>query len=435
MDGILFFASEMKFIKKLCGTRNINNEAIQNYLQSCLLNYSEGTFWRDIKELEPGHWMVFDGKEMRKEKYWIFKPHTILRSPEGALEEFSYLFEDSLKLRMRSDVEVGTLLSGGMDSTLIVSSLYKLGLIKNDYTFKSFSAIFKEEIFSERKYIDKTLSQVPLKPYFIYPDPEKVKNYIDDLLYYIEEPCRSLAVYSQLLLYEKMNKETNVKVVLNGQGADELFGGYTNHYFIYFASLLSQFKMKNLVHEINLFKKGRNVKVQTILRSLLGMFPPALWDADYFNTMTFKELKVSALREYLKYDDRTSMAFGIEARTPFLDYRLVEFAFSLDENYKILNYKNKKIERDYASGIAPEEIINRTDKMGFVSPQEIWQRNVMKKELVAEVPNIKRMISYDMISPAIGKRYADYFEEKHDDWSLIWRMFCLSRWNTIQHLI
>lgn len=437
IDGVLCFSSEMKFLQSFIDKKlTLNNKSIREYIDECLLNHSPQTFWSEIKELEPAYILTFQNSKVSVNKYWDYSPAMADYSEREALDKFEAFFEDSLKLRMRSDVEVGTLLSGGLDSSLIVCTLYKLGLIK-EHNFKSFSAVFEDERFSEKKYIDETINKTGLMPYFVYPKAEELEDYLDKLLYHIEEPFRSLSVYSQFLIYRKIRGETNVKVVLNGQGADELFGGYTYHYNYLFGSLLKKIKIRKLLQEIKLFKNNRGIKSSTIIVDTLKNMIKSLCCSNYFNSATFNELKGSALREYLKYDDRNSMAFGIEARVPFLDYRLVEFAFSLDEKYKINNFVNKRIEREYAKGIIPEEIINRKDKMGFISPQEEWQRKEIKDNLFEIYPIISSLSSIRIPKNKLRvlKKYQDYLRGKNNDWGYAWRVYCLYRWMKVNKVI
>lgn len=429
VDGVLYFASEMKFLISFVPHKfSVNHGSVNAYIKRSLVSYSRETFWNEIHELEPAHFLTFRNKKVNISCYWDYEPRVEYYSEDDAIEKFSLIFNDSLKLRMRSDVEVGTLLSGGLDSTTIVCALHNLGLIKNG-SFKSFSAVFEDERFSERRFIDETIKSVNIKPYSIYPKAEDLSKYINKLLYYAEEPFRSLSMYSQFMIYEKIKADTDVKVVLNGQGADELFGGYTNHYYSLFAHLLRRLKVKKMLREMNLFHLNKGVLYRNITKQTLKQFLQSLFQYNYFNNVTFLELKRSALREYLKYDDRTSMAYGIEARTPFLDYRLVEFAFSLDVGFKIDNFVNKRIERQYAKNFVPEAIINRTDKMGFVSPQEVWQKNELREQLVECFNEIRQGYLSDILNVRdLSRRYNLYKEGRFNDWAYIWRIYCFYKW-------
>lgn len=437
-NSLLVFGSEMKFIKSFIGEDkfSVNKMKVKEYIFSSLLNNSKYTFWNEIVELQPAHYIEMDRNGLAEKKYWNFKPKIKERTSEQALAELKDLFYNSLRLRMRSDVEVGTLLSGGLDSNAIVGTLYKLGLLKEN-EFKSFSAVFQEEIYSEKKYIDLTLKRLPLKSYFVTPNPEMVEEDMDALLFHMEEPFRSLAVYSQHLLYKTVKERSNVIVLLNGQGADELFGGYNEHYRLLFIDLIKHFKWKKLFNELSLFIKHRNHSYSYILnyRFFIQLLKSILFSSN-FNKATFQHLSYSALREYLKYDDRNAMAYSLEARVPFLDYRIVEFAYSLSTEHKIDCFTNKKIQRKMSRGVIPDEIIDRVDKQGFVSPQEVWQRNQLKPYFDKVFYDDKLMSKVEEYS---GKNYRtyykDYQERKHNDWAQIWRVYNLSKWFEYNKLV
>jgi asparagine synthase (glutamine-hydrolysing) len=216
--------------------------------------------------------------------------------------------------------------------------------------------------------------------------------------------------------------------VLNGQGGDELFGGYTNHYYLLFGELFRKGRMRALLQEIALFKKYRGVPFMQLLVQNFVHIAYALRTSNYFNRATFSEVRKSALREYLKYDDRLSMAFGIEARAPFLYYRLVEIAFSLDEQYKIKNGINKYLVRRYAKGMVPEAIVQRRDKMGFTSPQEVWQKQELKPYFDRTFSDIEKLENLGISTKQIEEFYQGYTHGKNVDGWFIWRFFCLYHW-------
>lgn len=405
-DGI-YFGSEMKFIKSFLSRQlKVNERAIHAYLTNSKTDYSEETFYEEIKELQPAHYLVLENNHLSVCRYWNCRPGRLKKRPEDVLEEFSTLFCDSLKLRMRSDVEVGTLLSGGLDSTTIVCSLKKMGLISGA-DFKTFSAVFKESQFSEKSYIDETVQQLGVVPHFVYPDPDELESYLKQLFFHIETPFRSLAVYSQFLLYKTINEKTNVKVLLNGQGADELFAGYNGDYYNAVTSYANRFNWIQAVQEFTYYRRYRSrVPLWRDIKSQGMNLMRNFFSSYLLNQKCYEAITFSPLREYLKYDDRTSMAFSVETRVPFLDYRLVEFALNLPEEYKINHFTNKKIVREYAKSIIPKSVLTRNDKMGFVSPQEIWHQ----KEL-------RGFIS----------RY-NFEPQKCCNWIDEWRQACLNFW-------
>lgn len=435
-DGAIFFSSELKFLRAFVpGGFGLDEDASQAYLDKCLLNASTRTMFAGASELAPGHYLVFGGAGSGPpgpviRRFWTFEPDVRRTTLDEAVEEFGAIFADSLKLRMRSDVEVGTLLSGGLDSTLIVCALERLGLMEPG-SFDAFSAVFAEEAFSEKPYIDMTIEKTGVRPHFVYPTSDGALTYLDRVLAHVEEPFRSLSVFAQYLVYESVRANSDVKVVLNGQGSDELFGGYSYHYWWRFGSLAKRLRLGRLLREARALMSARGVDGREVALQTLKNLIKALPHHDYYTAMSFSELSSTALREYLTYDDRNSMAFGVEVRLPFLDYRLVEFAFGLDEDLKIDGLESKLVERRWAEGKIPEPILRRTDKMGFVSPQEQWQRQEpMRTELARGLDAIRRDSRLELIAarPGLIDMYAGYLDGANDRWDAVWRAYCLYRW-------
>ncbi len=435
--GLLAFGSTTRTVRRLSGSGATPNTAsVERYLDACLLNDTVATFWTGVDELEPGTFAIFDGKVLRSERYWRFEPNAMRVDGRDAVAMFAELFEDSLRLRMRSDVPVGTLLSGGLDSSTIVCALHELGLVRPGM-FESFSAVFDDDRFSERAYAEEVVERAKLKPHWVYPDVEAVTEHLDDLFFHIEQPFRSLAVFSQNQLYRAVKDESDIKVLLNGQGADELFGGYTRHYYVMFGHLIARGRIGRAVTEMRRFSVARGVPLARVLRNTLGHVKAAAGRPDYFNETTFREVTGSALREYLAYDDRNSMAASVEARVPFMDYRLVEYAFSLPADEKIHDFSNKRVERVYAESIVPARIVDRSDKMGFVSPQEIWQRNELAAPLRCSRDALSEWIRSGVLSGRddLLSRMDRYLDDPaSSDWAFAWRVYCLDRWTQYERV-
>lgn len=425
-EGI-FFSSEMRFIESLNGKSEIDVDNVKRYVEKCYLNDGVKTFCCDILEVLPGHIIEISDKVLDK-CYWninqLEQAKNKHKDINDYLEEFTFLFEESIKMRMRSDVEVGALLSGGLDSNTIVYGLNKLNILGE--TFSTFSAIFEHK-FSEKPYIDITSGELNVNHYYKNIDLNYFEEDFEKALYHLEEPVRSLSSYMQYLVYKELRDKTNVKVVLNGQGADEIFAGYSYHYYAYFTELINQFKLKKLGKELNLFRKNRDVHAKELLALTAYNFLKARGDQFYLNTVLKSEIEVRPLREYLRYDDRTAMAFGVEARPPFLDHRLVEFAFASPTEIKIESFVNKKIVRDYANGVVNDTILNRKDKVGFLPAQGYWQKDKLRNIFLKEYNNIAKISKmYDEAKWL--ENYKAYFDGKKVDDYYIWRLFCLSKW-------
>jgi len=427
-DGVRF-ASEIKALLALPSRKShpLDRDAMRAYLERCSLFASNGTFWQGVSELPPGTWMTLDSEGCTNSgRYWRLIPEERPIDASLARERFAELFEDSLSLRMRSDVEVGTLLSGGLDSNSIVFGLQKLGFIDGG-RFNSFSVTFDSPRFDESSYIRESLAKLSVQPHWIKPDPKDLIEDLPRLLRHTEVPLRSLSVYSQFKIYEYIKANTRVRVVLNGQGADELFGGYGYHHHWRFIELLQQMRLIQFGSEARMFLADRGGSWYRLLRQLAAVVVRAPRGMNSLNHHLVNEVSVAPLREYLSYDDRTSMSASIEARTPFLDYRLVEFAFTLSSDFKICNGQNKKIEREYARAMVPHIITDRRDKMGFVSPQEEWQRNEMAPDIARVFSVLDERVS-DALSGDAQSLYRRYIAGEQSLWPQIWRLYCAHHW-------
>jgi len=420
-NNILAFASENKFIRKLNIVENsIDKNSIKTFIETSVQDQDEATAYTHIKNLLPGHSLSVSATGLQVKKYWKFQPTYSKDLSSDAKDLFKCNFEDALKLRMRSDVPVGSLLSGGLDSTVIASALGHLDLLNE--SFEVFSAVFEEERFSEQKYIEETTKDLGLKSHYIFPKPDDVIDYLPKLLHHMEMPFRSVAVISQHLIYKFIKENSGIKVVLNGQGADEAFGGYTTDLYNLIIADLGRGGLSNAIASSKLLRGSRKISTRQLLGSVLKRCSLGMFSRSYYNKKSFSHISFSALKEYLKYDDRNSMTYGIEARAPFMDYKLMEFAFSISHQEK----NNKSLIREYAKGKAPDLVLNRKDKMGFVSPQEVWQAQQLKP-YISET--YKKLSKGDNIldMDKENKILKNYFSTSQE-WQRVWRVFCYGYW-------
>ena len=438
----LIFGSEIKFVSSFLDKLEVNEKMIYEFLRFNHIDHTNQTLFKNIYQIEPSSYMVYSTDTTKINKYFEIKD---VKSSDKIIKAY---LKDSIKLRMRSDVEVGSLLSGGIDSSTI------LGFINSEkYTnkFQTFSAVFEEEQFSEKKYIDKFETEnIDLKKHFIYPKAEDLKSFIDELIYTQEEPFRSLAVFSQYEIYKYIKTNTNTTVLLNGQGADEIFTGYTNFYYIYLLELLRTFNWKLFVVEFNALKKNRSLSTKNIFMQLAKTFlslfierkdkykifnknftpiKPKKKFRDLLKDSLYENLTFSALREYLRYEDKNSMRFSLESRLPFLDYRLVQSVYSLNNEEKIKNGVSKFTLRKITKDKMPDETLNRKDKMGFISPQEVWQKTILKEELDKAFEDIEKNGLFEFIDKKnIAKLYEKYEKGLIDNWGLIWNIYIIYKW-------
>lgn len=438
INNSLIFGSEIKFVASFLEDNIINKNLVYSYLRYCHLEHTNETFIKDIYSLEEGTYLIYSNCSVEKKKYYsLFRKHRDKIDINDALN-------NSLNLRMRSDLEVGIQLSGGIDSSTIACKLHKEFNIHN---LKTFTADFKEKKFSEREYVEDILEQTKFEGHFINIKADDVQKNMENLLYTQETPVRSMSVFLQNKIFEYIKHKTKVRVVLGGQGADEIFSGYTNDYYYYLISLLLEVKLSLFFREFMLIRKKLNISqlslVEKIAKTFLqkyiarkdkyNIFTEKLDDfkykrihRNYFKDKLYKGLSFSALKEYLRDEDRNSMSFSIESRLPYLDYNLVEDAFSLEANRYIVNGNTKNELRNIAKSLVPSSISNRKDKMGFISPQEVWQKRELKDDFdkVFSIVREEGLFTF-LNNQHIYELYKNYQKGKFKDWTLIWRIYCL----------
>lgn len=417
----LIFASEMKAMMRFGIQKEIDNSSLFSYLQ---LNYipEPHSIFKSVKKLEAGHYLKVD-KENRIQKIPFYQlkypPENGIYSDisyEAAQKKFLELIDASVEQRLVSDVPLGTFLSGGIDSSLITAiAAQKVSKLN------TFSIGFEDEpIFDESPYARMLAKKYNTNHHTFLLSKSDLLQSLGETLDYIDEPFAD----SSALAVNALSKETakHVKVALSGDGADELFAGYYKHRGEYFMrksgmkqNLVKKMqpvwealpksrsnKVSNLIRKLHKFSKGskmspqerywlwaslmqENVAANLMLKQaqadvylkrkeqLLEM----VTDSDDLNDVLATDLKLVLPSDMLRKVDLMSMRNSLEVRTPFLDHRLVNFAFSLPAKYKINDKMGKCIVQDAAKHLLPEELYNRP-KQGFEVPLLSWFRKELK---------------------------------------------------------
>ena len=322
------------------------------------------------------------------------------------------------------------------------------------------SSCFAEKKFDEQEYIDEVVAETGVKPHKIYPKFEDLFGELQHIIWHQDEPFGSTSIFAQWNVFkEAKNKE--LKVMLDGQGADESLAGYPYFQDAYNVSLLRKMKLKKLAFEfkqadIPLKYNKSNSKeffklavksmipekmtillrrqssshalkyIKTPYRNSSGIYEPGV-PVD-IKSHSLELIKVSHLPMLLHYEDRDSMAHSVESRVPFLDYRLVEFILSLPDDYKISKGKTKYIFREAMDGVLPAKIKNRYDKMGFVTPEQLWiikNKDTFKTYLKDAVSYFSSILNGDQILNDFDVATAT---NSIDFGSLFWRVIALHQW-------
>jgi len=451
------FASE---IKALLASRLIdakaNSSAIYRYLAYRETDATEGTLFEGVASLLPATALVYSParNSVRTWRYWDLDPNlrTNLPTDQHYANHFLELLKDSIKIRMRSDVALGSSLSGGTDSSSIV------GLVSeqtNGSKQRTFSARFDDPEVDEGEYIQSVLECFPVEGYSVAPDPSRFVDEMENLAWHQEHPFSSASVYAQWCVM-RLAQETGTTVVLDGQGADESLGGYAVSYGPHFIDLLRGGQWQTLLRGV--VERARNSGLEGIgvlalsmlprriqeqlerVRQASGirpefarnwMSPPSHAPSAYRSSLQdelYQQLRCSMLPKLLRFSDRNSMAFSREVRLPFLDHRLVEFLFSIPEEQKIKGSYNKIVLRRAMQGIVPDRILRRTDKKGFETPASRWLAGPLRSWAEGLLFS-QEFLNRDWIDATGARRiWRQFLSRRSRNQSLILRWLSLEMW-------
>jgi asparagine synthase (glutamine-hydrolysing) len=477
------FASEMKALVGIPGVNfsiefSPNPTAIYDYLvDNRLPSPRTGeTFFDGVYSLPPGHTLTVDPQGMRRSSYWELDAQAGASDEplEAVLEEYQALFMDSVRLRLRSDVPVGSCLSGGLDSTAVVCTIDRLMHEKGfdaqqiGQQQRTFSAVYDQPgPYNERAYVDQALGSTHAQGYFVFPRVDALRRQADQLVWHQEEPFQSTSIFAQWCVL-CLAQQQDITVLLDGQGADECLGGY-RPFRIYLADLLragnfrEAWQAAQAISANNDVNGGRffNAALTDILlggsasgrrgqrRRLasLGFLAPDFrqsaqsWEEKVtgmedasLDSHLRDQLEDSSLPHLLRYEDRNAMAFGLETRLPFLDYRLVRFSFGPAAPWRIHAGWSKYVLRRAAQPWAPDAVIWRKDKVGFATPESGWLRQwLLEDPFWLSEP----WLANDYLAIPLVKKEIHHWLNVGGDLPMLWRWMNLElwlrRWNSVGH--
>lgn len=463
--GCFAVASEIGALLTLDGVdRQVDPQSIYDYLRLGFTDRGATTMFANIRRLPAAHWaeIDIDAPAVAPRRYWsIDLGRKIDLSPEAAAERLRELFVDSVRLHLRADVPVGAALSGGIDSTAVVTAMRRIQ--GQSLEIHAFSYVAEDKALNEEPWIDQAVAASGATVHKVRLAPERMIESLDAIVAAQGEPFGSTSILAQYFVYRCVH-ETGIKVTMDGQGADEMLAGYPAYVAARFASLVRRGRIGTALslagrtsasglapwHSI-LPRAGRwllPASLQPFGRRLVGenLVPPwieAEWFRAHGAAMTerlpetgrdvlrgalldgFAERSLPAL---LRYGDRNSMIHSVESRVPFLSPALVEFVFSLDESL-LLDAKGttKSVFRAAMRGLVPDAILDRRDKIGFATPQNRW--------LAAMAPWAERVLAGEAARsiPAINPKAiaTQWAATRHSSTPLpdaAWRWLNLIRW-------
>jgi asparagine synthase (glutamine-hydrolysing) len=406
-DGI-GFASEIPSLLELPGvSRRANPDRVYQYLRFGVTDHADQTMFADVSQLPAAHYLEVDlasDQVSRPVRYWTpgtFEPSTL--SFQAAAERVRELFLESVRMHLRSDVPVGAALSGGIDSSAIVMAMRYL---EPDLEIHAFSYIADDPNLSEERWVDLVGAASGAQVHKLKPSPFELIEDLDHLVRVQGEPFGSTSIYAQYRVFQ-LAQRAGIKVMLDGQGADELLGGYPLYSGARFASLVRQGSWSNAVSFLRAAsgKPGRGGLWRSGLSFLIPeKLQPFAWrligrdlNADWLNSGYFEAHEVVPARfrvhqenqvlraelihsviegnlpMLLRFEDRNSMAYSLESRVPFLTPAFADLLLSLPESYLIApDGTTKAVFRAAMRGIVPDAVLDRQDKIGFVTPEHGW---------------------------------------------------------------
>lgn len=457
-DNLFAFASEIpSLLQAIPKKAEANNQAIFDYLVFNRTDQTRETFFKDVYKLQHGCSLTIsltDEITVSEPKQWYNLKSEISKRKNNRLstDEFKTLFDDAIKIRLRSDVPVGVCLSGGIDSSSIVSTLIK-SFDKKD--LQTFSAVYEKGQTGDETEFVKIYKKWLKNMFYITPNKDSLLKDIERFVTIQAEPIPSTSPYAQYKVMELAKGK--VVVTLDGQGADEMLAGY--HYFFgfYFKDLLRHFRwgrlMKEMVQYLKIHKSLFGIKtfayflLPTSMRTKVRVGEKAYLNQDFIkkysqtnsiagNLYASNSLNEALINHFeyklehlLKWEDRNSMAFSLEARVPFIDHRLVEATLSADGTDIIVNGMTKAPLREAMKGILPEKIRLRTDKIGFDTPQDEWFRSPEFQSLVTDILSSESFKSRNIIEPHESKRlYQRHLNNEINIAKEIWKWIHLELW-------
>src|SRR5262245_48972198 len=470
------FASEIKQLLGLDGvTGRMNIARVHDFLASGISEHTPETMFEGVGQIRGGECITVDvykgiPLQVVLERWYLVTGDTLEISESEAAQRFGELLSESVRLHLRSDVPIGSCLSGGLDSSAIVCLMSKLlASHSGGARVNTVSACYAEKSVDEKPYVDAVVTHAHAQAHFVFPKADDVFQKASDITWYQDEPFGSTSIFAQWCVFEEARR-AGVKVMLDGQGADEQLAGYHSSFSYYIANLVRRGNFGQLARTIiernryhgvplleqlgryvvpllpkgfayllrrkhhalvqhdwlgtDLIRTGGNPGSAFQLASDLLDLPPVTDIRSLCLTLTYG-LNLAML---LHWEDRNSMAHSIEARVPFLDHPLVEFDLALGNDHKIVGGDTKRVLRLGMANVLPKLIKERRDKLGFATPEEIWFRGPLRglitdgiEATLARYPDLMnakgvRALAADMLE---GRRQVDF---------TLWRIINLGIW-------
>lgn len=472
-DRGIAFASEIKQLHDLPGvSRRMNLPRVHDFLKYGILDHTAATMFAGVRQLRGGEAVRIDCRRWRpgmplpvERWYTLPRAGSLALDLATAAERYRDLFVDAIKLHLRSDVHLGSCLSGGLDSSTIVGEASRQ--LGPAHPMTTVSAAFTEARVNERRYMEAVIARTGARPRFVSFGAERVFETAERVIWHQDEPFGSTSILAQWFVFEEAGR-AGVKVMLDGQGADEPLAGY---HWMFGAALadhlrcgrwasalqqvrgrqrvsgvmageqlraaaayLAPFSLRELVRRRGRSAGGRDWLAGRAFQAIepspdpFGTSRGGPWRGGALEHLIESMTTTTSVPMLLHWEDRNSMAHGIEARVPFLDHRLVELAVQLGARHKIVGAETKVLLRRAMGHVLPQEVLQRHDKLGFATPEQEWLmgplaaplRDAVMQTLDSYPELLDRDGTMTLVDDTLaGRRPADF---------TLWRIACVGLW-------
>lgn len=421
----LFISSEIKGFFVIPGFKaDVNKRQALAFLKHGMHDFNSETFFKNIYSFDRATYVNINVETQYRDVVEYYSIGSKAHDYSDPMHSYRSLLLESVRLRQRTDVPYAFTLSGGLDSSSIVACA-----VEKEDNVTTYSISYDESLkTSETAYIDAVKSKLKVANSKLNPDYNTLMSELDACLYHQEQPFDGLGVLAQYYIYKNMSQD-GFKVSLGGQGADELLAGYNKFYlglwkssgFVSKMKLIIQFirlygfNRTEFINQFRAFKKKQSKKQDNYIKIKDSLFNYSEAN-DSIQNISHNLLSKMGIASLLRYEDRNAMAHGIESRLPFLDFRLVDYTYKLDDQFKIKEGVKKYVLRESMRDLLPEIVVNRIDKLGYYVPEgKEKQKKHMLSYIISHQDTIDQYIDIASLNESLTYRQ-------------LWRIFIFHKW-------
>lgn len=471
-DGTFCFSSEIKSFTAHPGwSAALNSQRAYDFLVWGVTDHTEETLFSGVYHVRAGHALrlprvrlgAASGGPLPTTAWYTLRPAPFAGDFSGAVAGFREHFSAAVESHLHADVPVGSCLSGGLDSSAIVCVANGLLKEQGDTSRqKSFSACTHDQRIDERKWVDEVVHATGIDAHYVYPDIDALMQALPRIVWHQDEPFGSTSIFAQWSVFEQAAQH-GVKVMLDGQGADELLAGYHSFFGPRFAGLLRSGQWGKFLREMSATRRRHGYSAMHLamwtadtllpesirqpLRRQLGQsssapnwldharlgatprypFAGSAYPRNSIQAASITQLTATNLQMLLRFEDRDSMAHSIESRVPFLDHDLVEYVLGLPDDFKLAHGVTKRVQRVGMASVMPESVRNRMDKIAFQTPEEAWMRQQGTSMFRRKLAETLRACD-GILTREAGTLFDEMIAGKRAYNSVAWRWIAFGEW-------